>query len=584
MELKKIQIRNFRSIKSEDIVFSHNCLILLGKNEAGKSNLLKAVASVFWKYEVSNKDRRKRVDNEKINADEYYVRAIFDLNQKDFDEIETNLKAKFSGIEKLAFKKNLTLNAFINRVFYQFLIQIDIVADSDPHFSYWSHEKEDFELEYPLFHSSVGLSTEGIKEFNLLSETFTVVKEYYSKRMVTCHYWQYSDDYLLPNSVNIEQFIENPSAFPALENIFTLCNRGNVEEEFTSSKSEDGDYANLLEQISTKVTSTFQKIWHDFKGTSIQIIPDGDQMLIKIVDKAKYNCEDRSDGFKKFLSILLMLSTKSRAKKISESDLILIDEPDQSLYPTSAAYLKQELLTISQKAKIIYSTHSQYMIDAECLDRHIVVKKNNDITTLQKESANAPFADDELLRRAIGTSIFECIKPVNIVFEGYLDKQLFNMYCSFESNNSFTDYGQIYLSGISAVEPVVSILISANKKFIVVSDSDQASLSRKREFANSFPEYKTNWLAYSEVVQQISTMEDFLSESVIISKLKEINPSFEYKANKSVIQNIEMAVANDKEQKQNIKNDLIGHLKKDHITNEYAVFIAKLKEKLDQLT
>ena len=44
MELKKIQIRNFRSIKSEDIVFSHNCLILLGKNEAGKSNLLKAVA------------------------------------------------------------------------------------------------------------------------------------------------------------------------------------------------------------------------------------------------------------------------------------------------------------------------------------------------------------------------------------------------------------------------------------------------------------------------------------------------------------------------------------------------------------
>ena len=69
MELKKIQIRNFRSIKSEDIVFSHNCLILLGKNEAGKSNLLKAVASVFGKYEVSNKDRRKRVDNEKINAD-----------------------------------------------------------------------------------------------------------------------------------------------------------------------------------------------------------------------------------------------------------------------------------------------------------------------------------------------------------------------------------------------------------------------------------------------------------------------------------------------------------------------------------
>jgi predicted ATP-dependent endonuclease of OLD family len=60
MELNKVHIKNFRSIKDEEIKFNHNCLILLGKNEAGKSNVLKAVAAIFDKYTVTDKDKRKK--------------------------------------------------------------------------------------------------------------------------------------------------------------------------------------------------------------------------------------------------------------------------------------------------------------------------------------------------------------------------------------------------------------------------------------------------------------------------------------------------------------------------------------------
>lgn len=59
MELKRIEIKNFRSIKNGKIEFNHNCLILLGKNEAGKTNVLRAIAAIFEKYPVSHKDRRK---------------------------------------------------------------------------------------------------------------------------------------------------------------------------------------------------------------------------------------------------------------------------------------------------------------------------------------------------------------------------------------------------------------------------------------------------------------------------------------------------------------------------------------------
>ena len=78
MELSRVHIKNFRSIKDTVINFDNNCLILLGKNEAGKSNVLKAIAAVFDKYQVSNKDRRKKIANEKI--DEYFVRIIIKFN------------------------------------------------------------------------------------------------------------------------------------------------------------------------------------------------------------------------------------------------------------------------------------------------------------------------------------------------------------------------------------------------------------------------------------------------------------------------------------------------------------------------
>lgn len=280
-----------------------------------------------------------------------------------------------------------------------------------------------------------------------------------------------------------------------------------------------------------------------------------------------------------------MLSTKSRANKILANDIIIIDEPDQSLYPTSAQYLKDELIEISKKSKVIYSTHSQYMIDSENLDRHIVVEKEDDVTTLKKEDPCAPYTTDELLRRAIGSSIFECIKPKNIIFEGYLDKKLFNKYCKFsKSENKFKDYGQIYLAGISGIDCLVSILSSANKKFLIVADSDETSKNKRVDFQKHHPEYKDNWLAYADVCSSVSTMEDFMKKDYIKAQIA-LNgfEDYEYQNNKSVITNIDKAVSNDKDKKQELKNTLAQGLKKENIETEYEIFADKLKAKLEEL-
>lgn len=584
MELSRVHIKNFRSIKDTVINFDNNCLILLGKNEAGKSNVLKAIAAVFDKYQVSNKDRRKKIANEKI--DEYFVRIIIKFNSLDYLQIHSLLDKKFSNLNLIKFKSSASIFDLFHSIFDEIIIQIDIADDEESYLTQWLKSKKDFEPLEELFltaSNEITLENTG-KKFDLLSEVFIIVKSYYKSRPYRCNYWQYEQGYLLPNSVSIQNFINNPSDFKALKNIFTLCKRENIKSEFEDAMSEDGDYINLLEQVSKEVTLVFRKIWKDFKDTSIELIPNGEEILIKVCNKTKYSFEDRSDGFKKFISILLMLSTQSRSNKIHEKDIILIDEPDQSLYPTSASFLKDELLEISKKSKVIYSTHSQYMIDSNNLDRHLIVEKKDDVTTITKEDKNAPYSKDELLRRAIGSSIFECLQPINIVFEGWLDKELFVKFNEFNKTTSdFKNIGITYLGGISGAESLISLLLLANKKFIVVADSDEVSKNKKIDFQKNFPAFKDNWIGYEDLDKSFSTMEDFFKNDYINNKILELNPSYKYDENKDAISNIDKAVSKDKEKKQLIKNSLIKDLKKENIKEEYVSLIEFIKEKIKSL-
>ncbi|MDQ0783201.1 ATP-dependent endonuclease [Chryseobacterium sp. W4I1] len=584
MILKEIQIKNFRSIKDENIIFNHNCIILLGKNEAGKSNILKAIAAVFGEYIVSNKDKRKRVENEKI--EEYSIRAIFSLNDNDFKKILEEFKKKFTGIESIIFKTKISLVEYLQKVFSKVLIKLDIADNKKPIFKRYSYPKNDVALEKELYlntNNTITPSATGVK-FNIENELFTLIQIYYEKNPIKCHYWQYKDNYLLPNSVNIQEFINSPSQNKALENIFSLCGRDDIEEEFNNAYSEDGDYSNLLEQISKKVTSTFQKIWKDFRGTSIQLLTNGDEILIKVVDKAKYNFEDRSDGFKKFISILLMLSTEARTNKIQENDIILMDEPDQSLYPSSAQYLRDELIDISKKAKIIYSTHSQYMIDSNCIDRHLIIEKKDDITFINKDEIKSPFATDELLRRAIGTSIFESLQEKNIIFEGYLDKLIFDSYVEFHKlEKEFEPFGKVYLSGISGVETLTQILILANKKLIIVADSDETSNKKKIEYQKNYPQFKDAWLAYGDIDKNIATLEDFYTPNYLETQISKSGYEVPYDKNKNAIFNIEKAVNKDKELKQKLKVSLAEKIRKTYLTDSYSQYVNALKEKLENL-
>ncbi|WP_141090226.1 ATP-dependent nuclease, partial [Campylobacter concisus] len=434
MKLDRFEIKNFRSI--EDIKISieekngKKCLILVGKNEAGKSNILKAISAVFNGYKVSIKDQRKTASDN----DEYCIDAIFKLTQKDISDIKEKLIEEYH-IESLdIFENNLSIESFIQEAFGEMILTLSIKDNDTPSLTYWKYEElnDKYKVSNLFYYSTDNrqiTKLEGESNSPLLEPltydyieriVFEIIKnikpmENIYRRAI---FWEYSDSHLLPPNVNIENFKNNPDICMPLKNIFYLSNIKDIQQDIENAAKKDKGLHSFLDNISNKATKEFREIWPDLKNIKFVIRKDGEEFDIRIQEKEFYSNEDRSDGFKRFIAILLMLSIESRTRKYNR--LILFDEPDAFLYPTSAKFLKEELLKISEKDIVIYSTHSPFMIDNECIERHLVIERKDDISETVTQD-KSPFQEDELLKRAIGSHILESIQSKNIIFEGYTD-------------------------------------------------------------------------------------------------------------------------------------------------------------------
>ena len=593
MKLDRFEIKNFRSIEDIKINIEEKngkkCLILVGKNEAGKSNILKAISAVFNGYKVSIKDQNKNASDNK-----YYIHAIFKLEENDFNVLETRLFEEYNIEDTNIFQNNLDIKDFIRKSFSEVLLTIKIDDNEEPRLAYWNNKELDKEYKildsvyYEQYNKQIIVSS---KENSIGSELlindlkniiFTIVKNYIAdkeKLYSNTIFWRYSDQYLLPSSLNIEAFKSDSDICIPLRNIFYLNKITNIWQDIENAIKKDKGLHGFLENISKEATKEFRKIWPDLKNIEFVITKDGEEFDIRIKEKEFYSNEDRSDGFKRFIAILLMLSIESRTQE-ADNRLILFDEPDTFLYPTSARFLKEELLKISEKAVVIYSTHSPFMIDNECIERHLVIERKDDISEIVPQG-KSPFQEDELLKRAIGSHIFESIQSKNIIFEGYTDYKMFKIAYK---DKDFKDCGLVYIGGIKEVNTITTMMMLTGKKFLIVSDSDKASKDKRKDFERDFPDLKENWLEYDEISDKsntIETLEDFYKVDYVSDKIKQYNESYEYDKKKSSIDNIDKAVSQDKEKRQEIKNALAINAKKENIKKEYSDFIKKIKDKLD---
>ncbi len=80
MRVKKLTVTNFRNYEHEEVEFSENTNIILGKNAQGKTNLLEAI--FLFSH---GRSHRIKTDDEMIKFGEDYMRLLLEFSDKDRD-------------------------------------------------------------------------------------------------------------------------------------------------------------------------------------------------------------------------------------------------------------------------------------------------------------------------------------------------------------------------------------------------------------------------------------------------------------------------------------------------------------------
>lgn len=558
MKVKSVEIKNFRSIREESVVFEEvggrTCLILLGKNESGKSNFLKAI-SLLDQANLDSVDyavdchKAAETKGEAIEIRYHLDLSRFNFYTKEFakDGMHADLVACIKAKEIYRYILVEKGNKKENYVW------IDLEDNGD--FSKFAINGEQIKLVSELYSGTDPLTEEtapqllgeGWKLLGRISLEEYLQNKYYdliNSCIPKTVYWTYNEKYLINQVVDLATFKDDHQICVPLRNVFFIAGIEDIKERIELISTSKEKRKQLEDELSAGITTYINGAWKEHE-INIKVDIESMQCSIMIEDKdnavPKYSMDQRSDGFKQFISILLNISAENRTSKLKDK-IILLDEPEVHLHPSGVRYLRDELLNIAKNNVVVIATHSIFMIDKKNLDRHYGVQKEGSVTTIERLSEENPY-QDEVVYEALGTSIYELIQENMIVFEGKTDRDLFNAFTKkYSAEIKPENVGTISADSVTKIQNYTKFFNQKLVKGFVVVDSDGDGQAAKKRILGEIGFSDKNVFEISDLatVPGGATMEDLLPKEVIIESIKkQWNLVIEIDANQPVMKQLD---------------------------------------------
>lgn len=558
MLLSRVTIKNYRSVKNLTIAFEPKCRILVGINESGKTNILDALNLIDPKVIPTQRDvREPGIREDRIK--EAYVRFIFKFNPKEIQDLTTKLKRKIlsnsyeSPIIRIG-ETAYTVDRFCETREGLHVINL---LDKTKYFSMWHLGEAQIGKEWkkvgaacPSDFKVTSSKSEpvALKDFVLVDTSqFSIPSEYLEDAtpgdlatavteiaeakieadLLKVLFWNYDEKNLLPPRVNLDQFCANPDTCLPLKRMFQLYQLPDIKAAVTSAREAGANgLNNLLRRVAERTSNHFHDTWREYEGIKFSLTMNGPDLEAAIEDESNhYELSQRSDGFKRFVTFLLMVSAEQESNLLRDT-LLLIDEPEIGLHPTGARYLMDELIDISRNNYVVFSTHSIFMVDSKIIKRHLIVRKKNEITEAQ-EVSQSNIQDEEVIYRALGYSIFSSLKEKNLIFEGWRDKKLFETALSsvpakYAATTGLESLGRCFVQGVKQVECTTPLFAAGNRKCLILSDGD--TVAREHQKRHIEGNGYGVWKRYDEILNGTGaiTGEDFVQAAAFEPAIREV--------------------------------------------------------------
>jgi len=548
--IKSINIKNFKSIKDVNIpvqsygegIHKSNTTFFVGINESGKSAILEAISLI---NEGFDKIDYYSYYHKGSQEDEYkYIDIYVEIELDDIDYLhklimeKLNLPEEFvRKIEFITIKKNIYKSSTANICYF-------ITINNDLPFFQYIVNKEQIIVTIGDKPQTVE-TIELLSEFNSIEETIAqdnaitflkenqvlltkekleeqitgVLKKTLNENMPEIQIWRPSPQYLISETIDLELFKEDPNISIPLKNIFFINGKTTNEEIKKSIERALSDQARcdeLKEKMEETTTEYINNIWKEHKiKVKISINASKCEVLIEDKDKkyAYYTMEQRSDGFKQFISLILSLSVQNNTNILKEN-LVLIDEPETHLHPSGIRYMRDEILKIGKNNHVFVATHSNYMIDTNVRERHWIVTKEKSETKITQMNEDYNFTDDKVLSTAFGLSIFkELLPPHIIVVEGRDDKDILSHAIRLVKKTFF--YSIKEAGGASRMPGFARLLKEEKINPFIIFDADKEGRDNKKKILTEQSDYysELNTFTLIDIFQNLpkeSTVEDLL--------------------------------------------------------------------------
>ncbi|MBP3838418.1 MAG: AAA family ATPase [Prevotella sp.] len=539
MRYTKFIIKNFKGISDLTIDLSKrpysHIYTFIGLNESGKTTILEAINTIQAGYNQNEAHRYIPKHLKASFSDKVSVEALVEVDEAD----NTRIEAKFKEFGYKSYKHidNFSINMTCS---FENSKAKEVV-------SYW-----DF--------SPVLRKTKSRKDIILDEETddWQAMVKYIKKNLMPRIIYYENFLFEFPERIYLTgKRSENNAYKDILEDIVQdIIPNGSIQtslaDNYQNSDSGAQDIfdaikSKLQDKIGREVFSSWGSLFNstDMQPTiemrfGMEPIDNGQDFYVEI--KIKENTDlfyisERSLGFQWFFSFLFFILFRKNRKTDLGETLFLLDEPASNLHSSA----QKKLLSTFERfvddkekpLKLLYTTHSHYMINPQWLEGAFVVK--NEAIDYQNLIGNSSTTDIKAIPYKKFVSQYpnqqDYYQPVLDALDyqpGLLEK-VANIIITEGKNDYYTlsymnevlldkKYKKIHLmpgAGCNKNCTVIQLYMAWNKSFLILLDGDKAGVKSKTEYIKMFGEpIKERIGVYNDFVPEIGNtmMEDIFSE------------------------------------------------------------------------
>ncbi|MBB4223889.1 AAA family ATPase [Variovorax guangxiensis] len=428
MRLASFQITNFRSINDSGLIDSTQITTILGRNDSGKSNLLRALHSLNPAEGVAElspiKDFPRHRRLEECTGDTPVVFTRWSLDESEQAELAAILpraagvhhvtasrgyaaarSAGFEGLGALSLDVSDT-KAKVRKIVPAVKAVAEKVADEAAKAAL-EQEADVFDAAMIMSPDYIKWSAGAIKAAQALRKALAVAGAELSDKqdqmlaeleetalsiandapaLERAQEWVigklprfvYVDEYpALPGRQNIAEFLGREGwgqLTPEQQSFARLCKAAGLDLRQLQALLEKNDQATrnqLVNRAGSVVTAEIRRLWKD-RALKVRFNLDGQYLDTLVSDpnaayEVEVNLEERSRGFQWFFSFYVAFFADTQGGQ-AEDAVLLLDEPGLHLHAHSQADLLAHLEKDFAGNQVIYTTHSPFMVPTHRLD------------------------------------------------------------------------------------------------------------------------------------------------------------------------------------------------------------------------